>query len=63
MLEAERPLSGWWYAEDPTHLCFYARGTMEWIARRNGWRAAYPRSDVVLFEKRAPDRPERRLTP
>lgn len=24
----------WWYARDPTHVAFYSRPTLEWIARR-----------------------------
>lgn len=26
----------WWYARDPTHVCFYSRQTMEWIAEDFG---------------------------
>jgi hypothetical protein len=52
-------LADWWYAQDVTHLCFYERPTMEWIARRHGWQAYFPlppddpRQDVVLFHRPA----------
>lgn len=28
----------WWYARDPTHVCFYSRKTMEWTARVFGMK-------------------------
>lgn len=31
-------VADWWYARDPTHVCFYSRRTMEWIADRFGMR-------------------------
>jgi SAM-dependent methyltransferase len=52
---ATLPLADWWYAQDVTHLCFYERDTMEWIAVRHGWQAHFPlppedpRQDVILF--------------
>jgi len=51
MRRAGRPLRAWWYAQDPTHVCFYERRTMLWIARRHDWRALFPRPDIVLFRK------------
>jgi len=27
-------VTGWWYARDPTHVCFYSPRTMAWIADR-----------------------------
>jgi SAM-dependent methyltransferase len=53
MVPEERPFEQWRYARDPTHVCFYRRRTMEWIAARFAWSAAYPHRDVVLFRKPA----------
>ena len=39
----------WWYIRDLTHVCFYSKATMEWIARELGWRVAFPAPNVALF--------------
>lgn len=44
----------WWYLRDPTHVCFYKRETMAWIATRFAWEVVHPRQNVTLFYK--PDR-------
>jgi len=41
----------WWYHRDATHVCFYRQETMEWIARRFGWRVVFPLKNVILFQK------------
>jgi hypothetical protein len=41
----------WYYARDPTHVSFYCRETMEWIATHWEWQAEFPRKNVVLFHK------------
>lgn len=41
----------WYYHRDPTHICFYTKRTMSWIANRYGWKAVFPRDNVVLFKK------------
>lgn len=43
------PFSEWWYKRDPTHVCFYAESTMQWIAGQQGWAVDFPRPDVTLF--------------
>ena len=43
----------WYYHRDPTHVNFFSRATMEWIAARLGWDAHFPRENVTLFRKRA----------
>jgi SAM-dependent methyltransferase len=48
----------WRYARDPTHVAFYRRRTMEWIAARHGWRLHAPRANVFLFQKRPTPNPE-----
>lgn len=51
MLQAGRSLEHWRYARDPTHVCFYRPGTMEWIADHFGWSLELPHPNVVLFRK------------
>ena len=51
MLDSWRDFPDWYYQRDPTHICFYSRTTMFWIADTFGWRAHFPRQDVVLFRK------------
>lgn len=41
----------WYYHRDPTHVNFYSRKTMSWIASRYGWRALFPVQNVALFHK------------
>ena len=55
MLESDDDFVDWWYHSEPTHVCFYKRETMAWIADRYGWRVEYPRKNVTLFYK--PDTP------
>lgn len=43
----------WWYRRDITHVCFYSRATMTWIAGVRGWRLELPAPDVALFVKPA----------
>ena len=51
-LRTDEPLfAEWWYARDPTHVCFYRAETMEWIARRHGWLLERPHANVALFRK------------
>ena len=51
MLDSWSDFPDWYYHRDPTHVCFYSRDTMEWIADRFHWRARFPSPNVVLFEK------------
>ena len=44
-------LATWWYLRDPTHVCFYSRPTLDWIAQRFSWRAEYPAANVVIFAR------------
>lgn len=53
MFDADDPefdFDGWWYRRDPTHVCFYQRRTMRWIAERFGWFVTFVGEAVVLFE-------------
>lgn len=51
LLEDDAGFAGWWYRRDPTHVCFFRRETMRWIAARFGWRVAFPGPTVTLFRK------------
>ena len=43
--------AAWWYVRDITHVCFYSKATMEWIARELGWSVAFPAPNVAVFER------------
>ena len=49
MYDAAPSFADWWYIRDITHVCFYSRATMEWIARAFGWRVDFPTPGVTLF--------------
>jgi SAM-dependent methyltransferase len=44
-----QPFGEWWYARDPTHVCFYSEATMRWIAKRFGWEMEIPVPNVVIL--------------
>ena len=48
----------WWYHREPTHVCFYKRETMVWIATQYTWKVEHPRKNVTLFYK-----PEKSMAP
>ena len=52
MLDDWSDFPGWYYHRDPTHICFYSRKTMLWIAASHSWEPLFPRQNVVLFNKR-----------
>jgi len=41
----------WHYKNDPTHICFYARSTFEWLAAQWGAMIKFFGNDVVIFYK------------
>lgn len=47
----EVPFENWHYRRDETHVCFYSRSTMRWIAERFGWQCYCPEDDLILFYK------------
>lgn len=51
ILEPDISFPDWWYPRDPTHVCFYAKETMGWIAHRFSWKVEYPQKNVTLFHK------------
>lgn len=52
MLDDWRDFGDWHYRLDATHIRFYSRRTMVWIARRFGWGVLFPRTDVTVFRTR-----------
>lgn len=52
LLTDDEAFAGWRYIQEASHVTFYRRETMDWIAARFGWAAEYPARDVILFEKR-----------
>ena len=51
MLDGWEEFADWYYHRDPTHISFYSRRSMSWIAERYSWTAHFPRQNVVLFRK------------
>ncbi len=51
MMEDRSEFADWHYQRDPTHLAFYTRATMNWIAERMGWRADFPADNIAIFTK------------
>ncbi|MBN1688588.1 MAG: class I SAM-dependent methyltransferase [Candidatus Omnitrophica bacterium] len=51
MLEDEENFSNWWYPRDPTHIAFYQKKTLGWIAGEFAWGIEFPCQNVVLFSK------------
>lgn len=47
----EPAFAKWWYVRDPTHVCFYRRRTMLWIAEWRHWQVHFPSRKVTLFSK------------
>lgn len=48
----------WHYRQDPTHVVFYKRETLAFVAGRLGWQFDCPAKDVVLMRKPGDDRAE-----
>lgn len=49
MYDAVPSLADWWYIRDITHVCFYSKATMAWIAQEFGWVVESPAPNVALF--------------
>lgn len=41
----------WWYADDPTHVCFYSLQTMVWLSEAFAWQMRPQAQNVVFFKK------------
>ncbi len=51
MLDSDDRFGGWHYHREPTHVCFFKRQTMDWIALHQGWAVEYPGKNVAFFQK------------
>jgi hypothetical protein len=51
--EPDRPFAAWNYIQDLTHVCFFEKRTMVWIAGHHGWTLSVPSKNVALFHKPA----------
>jgi len=51
VLEEESKFPDWWYHKDPTHVCFYQKSTLEWIARWQNWQVLFPAKNITLYFK------------
>jgi 2-polyprenyl-3-methyl-5-hydroxy-6-metoxy-1,4-benzoquinol methylase len=54
-MTANHRFANWWYVRDPTHVCFYKRSTLRWLAHHFGWQMDTPRKNVILYHKNAVD--------
>ncbi len=50
VLQPERELRSWAYLRDPTHVCFYRWGTLQWIASGFGAELERPHVNVALMQ-------------
>lgn len=44
--------SGWHYIRDPTHICFYSRPTLRYLAARFAAELFFVEDDVMLLQKK-----------
>ena len=51
MLEDREEFASWYYQRDPTHVAFYTKRTMSWLAETMGWNVEFPAPNVTLFSK------------
>ena len=51
ILEDTKTFPDWYYHRDPTHVAFYTRQTLHWIAEWLDQEVEFPRGRVVLFRK------------
>ncbi|MCP4753198.1 MAG: class I SAM-dependent methyltransferase [Proteobacteria bacterium] len=49
MMGDEVDFANWYYKADDTHICFYSRGTFEWLAEKYGLKVSFQGDSVALF--------------
>lgn len=52
LVTEKRAFSGWHYIRDPTHICFYSRSTLLYLAVRFDAELFFIENDVVLLQKK-----------
>ncbi len=50
MLDSWDKFANWHYRRELTHVCFYSRKTMEWLANRFSWEIIYFEKNSVIFK-------------
>lgn len=56
--EAAKPFDQWFYANDITHVCIFARATFQWLEKQYGLPAEYHPGGVILFRRIAKETDE-----
>ena len=51
ILDDHSKFADWGYQRDPTHIAFYSRKTMRWIAERMNWKVEFPAQNIAIFTK------------
>ena len=51
MIDDPESFLDWHYNRDLTHLSFYSKKMMSWIAKNFNWTTKFYNSDVILFKK------------
>jgi len=51
VVTSEIEFKNWWYHRDPTHVCFYSKETLDWIADWRSWKIEYFKENVVIYSK------------
>lgn len=47
----ERDFSGWYYKNDPTHISFYSKETIEWIAQHWSFKVLELKPRLIVLKK------------
>lgn len=53
LYEKPQDFPAWYYHKDITHVSFYTKNTMDWIAKRLNWKIIFLSSQVVIFQKQS----------
>ena len=51
MINEKTDFKSWYYKDDPTHICFFSKNTMQYLARIWGAKLKFYGNDVALFFK------------
>ena len=51
MLSSDINFSSWHYKDDPTHVCFFSKNTMKYLAKSWQVDVSFYGDDVALFFK------------
>lgn len=51
LVKSQKAFAQWHYKNDPTHVCFYSRETLTWLAAKLGAKLEFVGDDVILLCK------------